>query len=318
MSRIRSIHPGLWTDEAFVTLSPMARLLFMGIWNECDDMGSFAWAPLTLKMRILPADSADAAALLEEMIAAEIVLRYELAGKTYGAVRNFCQYQRPKKPGSTHPQTDEVREWVNLNARTVRDGGEPVPNQSETASELPRQMKDGGGDNEDCSDEQSSLSPQAGRGGKRLIPADWTPPPVSELPPRARACAELWTNASYQTEAEGFLLYWQSERKMKPDWRATWANRIIARHSAVMRDQKFGNAAPDFAPRSIVPTDPEEARAWWIDKAAFYRNINREDDARRCEAHAKAIEDENPDIRRNKSASIGDVAGSILKSVRTA
>lgn len=42
MSRIRSIHPGLWTDEAFVSLSPMARLFLMGLWNECDDMGSFA------------------------------------------------------------------------------------------------------------------------------------------------------------------------------------------------------------------------------------------------------------------------------------
>jgi hypothetical protein len=78
--------------------------------------------------------------------------------------------------------------------------------------------------------------------GKHLIPSDWTAPPVSDLPPRARACAEQWTDDSYQTEAEGFVLYWRSERKMKHDWPATWANRIIARHSAVMRDQKFGNA----------------------------------------------------------------------------
>ncbi len=55
MARIRSIHPGLWTDEAFVSLTPYARLLFMGIWTECDDMGSFEWSPLKLKMRLLPA-----------------------------------------------------------------------------------------------------------------------------------------------------------------------------------------------------------------------------------------------------------------------
>jgi len=144
MSRIRSIHPGLWTDEAFVSLSPMARLLLMGLWNECDDMGSFAWSPITLKMRVLPADSADAAVLLEEMTSAGMVMRYEVAGKHYGAVRNFCQFQRPKKPNSTHPQTPEVTAWVNTEARSTRDGSEPVPHPLPTPPEKSRQMEDGG------------------------------------------------------------------------------------------------------------------------------------------------------------------------------
>lgn len=161
MSRIRSIHPGLWTDEAFVSLSPMARLLLMGLWNECDDMGSFAWAPLTLKMRILPADSADAAALLDEMIEGGIVMRYDVGGKTYGAVRNFCQYQRPKKPNSTFPQTPQVQEWVNTQARSTRDGGEAVPNQLPTGGEKLRQMEDGGGSgSSSVSNETVPISPE--------------------------------------------------------------------------------------------------------------------------------------------------------------
>jgi len=100
--------------------------------------------------------------------------------------------------------------------------------------------------------EEPPIIPPGGRRGKTLIPSDWKAPPISELPPRARACAEKWTRASYETEAEGFVLYWQSERKMKADWRGTWANRIIARHSAVMRDQKFGNAPPEPA-RQFTP-----------------------------------------------------------------
>ena len=32
MARIRSIHPGIWTDEAFVELSALARLLYIGLW----------------------------------------------------------------------------------------------------------------------------------------------------------------------------------------------------------------------------------------------------------------------------------------------
>lgn len=144
MSRIRSVHPGLWTDEAFVSLSPMARLLLMGLWNECDDMGSFAWSPITLKMRILPADAADAAALLAEMVSIGIVKHYEVAGKAYGAVRNFCQFQRPKKPNSVHPQTAEIANWVNTKARSTRDGSEEVPDKLPTPSPKARQMEDGG------------------------------------------------------------------------------------------------------------------------------------------------------------------------------
>lgn len=159
MSRIRSIHPGLWTDEAFVSLSPMARLMLLGIWNECDDMGSFAWAPLTLKMRILPGDNADACALLAEMVEARAVMKYEVGGKSYGAVRNFCQFQRPKKPNSICPQTEEVRNWVNIQARSTRDGGEAVPNQLPTEEEKPRQMEDGGDKGKVSEDKSSGVPP---------------------------------------------------------------------------------------------------------------------------------------------------------------
>lgn len=145
MSRIRSTHPGVWTDERFVSVSAFARLLFMGIWNECDDFGSFEWSPIKLKMRLLPADAVDAAELLAELESAGSVMRYECGGKAYGAVRNFCQYQRPKKPTHAHPQTEAVEAWVNIEARLTRDGSEAVGNELPTGGEKPRQMKDEGG-----------------------------------------------------------------------------------------------------------------------------------------------------------------------------
>lgn len=149
MARIRSVHPGLWTDEAFVCVSPLARLLFIGIWNECDDMGSFEWSPLKLKMRILPADNADINELLSELAGNNCIVRYEIEGRQYGAVRNFAKYQRPKKPNSLYPQTPEILQWVGTEARSSRDGSEPVTHQFPTASENSRQMEDGGDKMED-------------------------------------------------------------------------------------------------------------------------------------------------------------------------
>lgn len=168
MARIRSVHPGLWTDEAFVCASPLARLLFIGIWNECDDMGSFEWSPLKLKMRILPADNADVNELLAELEANDCVRRYQVGGKTYGAVRNFSRFQRPKKPNSVYPQTSEVRNYTGTDQPSHDDGSEPVPHQSHTASEIPPQMEDGGDKMEDGGEKKK----EGGR-GKRAPAQDY-------------------------------------------------------------------------------------------------------------------------------------------------
>lgn len=100
MPRIRSIHPGLFTDEAFMTASPHARLLFIGLWGEAWDDGIFEWKPLTLKARLFPADNLDMPALLAEIEGLNFIRRFEAGGKALGAIRNFQRFQRPKKPNS--------------------------------------------------------------------------------------------------------------------------------------------------------------------------------------------------------------------------
>jgi hypothetical protein len=166
MARIRSVHPGLWTDEAFVSLSPMARLLWVGLWCESDDGGAFAWKPTTIKMRVLPADHADVTALLAELEAANLIRRYEAGGTTYGLVRNFCKFQRPKKPSRQHPVPDWWGTYVGSKgggsepdpdngAAVPPQGGTesassgpsspPVPHQFPTGTEIGPQMEDGGG-----------------------------------------------------------------------------------------------------------------------------------------------------------------------------
>lgn len=142
MSRIRSIHPGLWTDDAFMALSAHARLLIIGIWTEAFDDGVFEWKPLTLKARIFPADAVDMHALLDELVAGAFVRREEFEGRQIGLVRNFREYQRPKKPNSSGMLRAEWGTYVGIAA----GGGEPVPHQSTTGSEKSPQMEDGGGE----------------------------------------------------------------------------------------------------------------------------------------------------------------------------
>ncbi|GHE74780.1 hypothetical protein GCM10019059_37910 [Camelimonas fluminis] len=141
MARIRSVHPGIFTDEAFMSVSVEARLLLIGVWTEAYDDGVFDWKPLTLKARIFPVNDADVPALLGELVDAGIVARFDSGEKAYGAVRNFQKFQRPKKPNSSGVLPDRFRGFVGASSGS----SEPVPNQSATGGEKSLQMEDGGG-----------------------------------------------------------------------------------------------------------------------------------------------------------------------------
>jgi hypothetical protein len=149
MARIRSIHPGIFTDEAFASLSMSARVLLFGIWTEADDHGVFEWKPVTLKMRVMPVDHVSIPDLLAECERADVIKRFS-SGKSYGLVRNFCRYQRPKKPKYSHPMPTEFFTYAGLND----DGTLKVLHQSRTGGEnLPQREEEGGEREEDSGNE---------------------------------------------------------------------------------------------------------------------------------------------------------------------
>jgi hypothetical protein len=126
MARIRSIHPELFTDEAYMALSlvsPVACMALPGLWTHADDQGVFEWKPLTLKARILPALAVDFADILAAMAEADLVKRFEDDGRPYGAIRNFVRFQRPKWPKILFPLPNNLSRYVGIDDRdTPRDG----------------------------------------------------------------------------------------------------------------------------------------------------------------------------------------------------
>lgn len=119
MARIRSVHPGLFTDADFVGLSDAAQIFFIGLWTEADDYGAFEWKPVSLKLKLRGASVYPVEPLLEELQAAGRVQQYENDGRQYGVIRNFCRYQRPKFPKSTH--------FIPLHFRKFTGSTEPIP-----------------------------------------------------------------------------------------------------------------------------------------------------------------------------------------------
>lgn len=164
MARIRSIHPGLFTDEAFVSCPPLARLLLLGIWTDADDYGLFEWKPVPLKMKYLGADMADVPALLGDLVAFDIVKQVTLDGRSYGLVRNFCRWQRPKRPTFRIPLPAEYRSYVGLDAAGKHPDHSRNPHTSPTPPpHVPTkpgkvaQMEEGGGRRKDVGDSKNHI-----------------------------------------------------------------------------------------------------------------------------------------------------------------
>jgi hypothetical protein len=179
MARIRSVHPSLFTDERWVSCSPTARLLYIGLLTEADDQGLFEWKPVQIKIRLMPVDNADITELLDELAGADLIARVESAGKQLGAVRKFLRFQRPKKPNRQFVLPPEFRTYVGLDEASSgldADEAAAVP----PKEELAEQKEDGGDKMEEG--EKKKPSPPVPAARRTDVDALWeaTPKPAKE------------------------------------------------------------------------------------------------------------------------------------------
>lgn len=112
MPRIRSIHPGQWTGDRFMELSPFARLLAIALRNFADDHGVFEWKPKTIKAQCLPGDAIDIHGLLQELLDKDVVRKVTDSGKELGYIRGFLKWQRLQRPGYVHPFQETMRSYL--------------------------------------------------------------------------------------------------------------------------------------------------------------------------------------------------------------
>lgn len=106
MARIRTIKPEFWTSEQIVSVSRDARLLFIGIWNFCDDGGNHPASYITVKANVLPIDDIsidEIRRLIDELLASNLLATYEHSGKSYWHVTGW-HHQKIDKPTFKYPE----------------------------------------------------------------------------------------------------------------------------------------------------------------------------------------------------------------------
>lgn len=106
MARIRTIKPEFWTDEKVLGIGPMARLLFIGMWNFADDYGRMEYSPISLKAKIFPGDSIsadDVREMLSQLKAAKLLVVYNSDEKNFIEITGWHNQKIDKRQSSKIP-----------------------------------------------------------------------------------------------------------------------------------------------------------------------------------------------------------------------
>lgn len=87
MARIANIHPKLWRDPRFVSVSPAVRLLYIGLLTlSMRGSGRFEWRPDEIAA-LLGIHADEIADMLAALVQVDLVVREVISGRDFGTVR---------------------------------------------------------------------------------------------------------------------------------------------------------------------------------------------------------------------------------------
>lgn len=166
MARIRSIKPEYWSSEQVMECSPIARLLFIGLWNFCDDAGNHVASERTIKAEIFPGDdisSTDVRRLLDELSSNKLIAFYTNDSKDYLHVTGWRKHQKIDRPTYKHPAYSE-------SDRRALDESSPPE-----------------GKGEEGSGEEGKEQPSLRSGSSPQLPLTGTTPPAADAKAKTKA-----------------------------------------------------------------------------------------------------------------------------------
>jgi len=112
MARIRTTKPEFWTSEQITECSVNARLMFLGMWNFCDDEGRHVASTKRLKMEVYPGDGFTDKQIrtwMNELIAQGLVLEYDVnPDDDKSQVVSYWQVTGWHHQKISHPQESKI------------------------------------------------------------------------------------------------------------------------------------------------------------------------------------------------------------------
>ena len=141
MPRIRTIKPEFFAHEELGSCSFPARLLAIGLLQLVDGHGRMRWSAKQVEAHVFPWDEVDLGSLVEELIGAEYLVRYQVGSRSYAEIPNFRRHQRlsgkEAEAESKHPSSERGTTLPGEN-----------PSASRGSNENPRNREQGTGNRE--------------------------------------------------------------------------------------------------------------------------------------------------------------------------
>ena len=249
MERLRTIKPEFFTSDDICALSPLARLLYIGLWCEADREGRLVWTPRVFKRRYLPDDACDGAAVAAELIERGLVVPY---GDGYAWIPTLARHQllNPRESASRLPAPDG-------------DASPPVGDASARVDESAPMGKDGEGNGKGKEGEGGSAdapSRVASRPARRIahaLPEGWQPD-AADLAWAATARPDLSAEA-IAAETERFRNHAAATGRTAQRWGPYWRNWITRAHAS---KANASAAATKAAPAGASSVDRDSDRQW--------------------------------------------------------
>lgn len=215
LAKVRALHPDFFSDEAVAEVSIPARLLFAGLWCFACDNGHLADKPKQIKRWIYATDDVNAADLLRELEAEDLIERGDgwifiprLTKRQRIDHRYFkaCEKDGCEKPEKPDSQRETQR--ANVGATQSHGGATRVP------------ATDGDGVGEVDGDGESSAAPTkpSTRSRKRpatRLPDDWEPGDKA-----IAHCAEKGIDLA--GEVNRFRLHAEANDRRQANWDASF------------------------------------------------------------------------------------------------
>lgn len=217
--RARNLKPAFFKNEALADCSPLARLLFAGLWCLADREGRLEDRPKRIRAELMPYDDGSVDAMLQELHEAGFILRYEVNGGRFIQVVNFTKHQNPhcKEQASTIPAPDMHRTCPADSLLPLTDSLNPCSDTGarEQARSLPQ--GEGGKKKADTLTLVQFLD-ACKAGGEKTIPDN---DPIFEYADTVGINQEMLT-ACWQEFKAAYL----QTKKKQADWRAHFRNAV--------------------------------------------------------------------------------------------
>jgi Replication initiation and membrane attachment protein (DnaB). len=253
MARRRMIDPNFWGSEDVSRLSPLARLLLVGMISNADDEGRGRGNPAYLRSTVFPYDempSSDIADMLSEISRWINVALYTLNNQQYYAFVNWTKWQRVDKPQKSIIPAPE-------NAHSKNDSKNESENDSSPKEKKEREAKlSKENEEEDARANADSFKPDhVDREWKRVV--DSYLANIGMLP-GGRSAEMLLTNfddfgadvmiaAIEQTNLRQPKSPFSFLQKVLSEWADLGVDSVEKAHAAILDHQRKGGAPPGRA-----------------------------------------------------------------------